>query len=243
MDKFWWERMLQLWLMPPYSVILVGLAVLLLLIFIFLVVLFLVLRARRRERMISNALAAGQPELAIYVAQGPRRIVAFLVLLGAALLASYGWDMHSPEVYPVALIVAVFCLVVIFRRPKVRPPSTPQAPPGVQAASAQAQAASAQAQAAPPPQQPVGPPQPGILSGSNGILETVLAIVVAVLVLLAGLILLRYSPLLVLAAGLIALAFLVLSRDTRRKCAKAVSRQAGRFSDWLNRKAGNGDSS
>ncbi len=228
----WSEAMFYRWMSPPYDIILVVGGILLLLLLVLLVVIFLVVRSRRRERMIYQALAAGQPELALWLSQGTRRFVAFLLLLGAILLAFYGWDMHEREVYPVALVVAVVSIVILLKRPRLKGPSVPAPPPTAGSAT----------EGTPPTQAAPTPPPPPLAPPSDGIVETILAIALAILIVIAGLILLRYAAIIVLIVGIIALIYLVASRERRARFYRTLGRLAAKFQAWLDRIAGNGES-
>jgi hypothetical protein len=217
---------------PPYDIILVVGGIILLLLLVLLVVIFLVVRSRRRERMIYQALASGQPELALWLSQGTRRLVAGVLLLVACyfIVACFAERLYIG--FWLAVPVGVICAVIIFKRPRLKVPPASVPPP----------AAGSAPEGTPPMQAAPGPPPPPLAPPSNGIVETILAVALAILIIFAGLILLRYSATIVLVAGVIALVYLASSRERREKFYRAAGRQTGKFQDWLNRKAGNGES-
>ena len=229
---FHWQLVnfrLPLFARSALVVLAVGLVILLLVV----IIVALYARARRRERLISEAMRSGQPELARYLAQGPRRVFAGILLFAALVFLIIAIHDRERERMAISIIVAAICLVVVFKRPRLprspQPLRPPQGPGEAEVPPATAGFAS------PPP--PPGPGPAPVGENPNGFLEKAIAIAMAILIVLAGLVLIGGSPGLVLLGAVGVLVYLVATPAKRAKCFKFLGKQAGILRDWLDRKA------
>jgi hypothetical protein len=237
----------------PAAVIVVGLVVLSILLVLAVVTLFL--RARRRERMMVQALSAGQPEIAMYIIEGPRRLISGLILPVLALAAVEAASGHEEEIAWLLALSALVPLYFLLKRPKIRKrdaspkapprPTLPPAEPFVQAPREETPDMSQPNEAAGPEFSRIDDTPPPPSSDYSAIprqspksaLEIAIAVVTAILVLFAGLILIRVSPLLVFIVGLCIMIYLLSGRKRRGQVAGFSSRQVGKVKNWLDRKA------
>lgn len=205
-------------------------ALFVLLVLLVAIVIALVGRSRRRERLINEALRNGQPEFALYLAQGGRRFLAGIILL-LALFALFAFLLEDEwGLAAASSIVTAVCLIMLLKRhPLPRPPRPPQAGCG-------AEVPPKAPGSAPPPPKPDAASVPAA-ENSNGFLEKAIAIAVAILIVLAGLAMIGRLPFLVLIAGVAVLLFFAASRQKRVRCLRFLSRQTEKLRRWFDSKA------
>ena len=211
------------------------------------IVVFFARRASRRERLVTAALQAGQPGLALYLSQGPRRILATLVLLASVVFIVMAFNEREEELGFMVMPVALVSAIVALKRTKLRAPNPPVAP-GPLPAAAVPQPPPRPTPPAPPsplaPPSPASPPPaspPRSSSFGSSIVRLIVAIALAIIIVFAGLILMRLWPLFVFLAAVVVL-YVVMSGKSdnggKARFCTFLGHQAGKTRDWLDRQAG-----
>jgi len=234
--QWWRDPVLLISAVWPLLAVLVGL------LFVLLVIVLLVMWSRRRERMMTEALRAGQPDIALRIVEGPGRLFSAVILIAFLVLTAMAMAAREEELALAFALAALVPLYLLFRPSKVKkltgppypPPAARTAPPGQGPATSPPGSAPGPSPGPPPPRDY----QPA--EDSNGLFEVVMVVALAIVVVFARLVAIDLSPWLVLLVGVLLLAYFVSGRKRRARCARFLGRQAGKVRDWLMRQAGNG---